>query len=79
MVLLDWWVYTLFGLIAGGILIAVGAAAGAKTETRRPKGLQNFMELVLDTLREPWRKASLQKVIDDLQAKLDAMKAGVKG
>ncbi len=57
MVLLDWWVYTLYGLIAGVVLIAIGAAAGAKTETRHPKGLQNFMEYILDWLREQFSGA----------------------
>ena len=57
MVLLDWWVYTLYGLIAGLILIGISAAAASKPNTRHPKGLQNFMEMVLDTLREQFSGA----------------------
>ena len=57
MELLDWWVYALFGLIAGIILVAIALAAGAKPDARHPKGLQNFMELVLDWLREQFSGA----------------------
>ncbi len=57
MVLLQWWVYAFYGLIAGIVLIAIGLAAGSKPDTRHPKGLQNFMELVLDWLREQFSGA----------------------
>lgn len=57
MVLLDWWVYALYGLISGTVLIGIGFAAGSKPSVRRPSGLQNFMELVLDALREQFSGA----------------------
>ena len=57
MVLLPWWVYTLYGLISGIILIVIGMAAGSKPDTRHPKGLQNFMEYILDWLREQFSGA----------------------
>ena len=57
MVLLDWWVYALYGLIAGVILIVIGMAAGSKPDARHPGGLQNFMEMVLDGLREQFSGA----------------------
>lgn len=57
MVLLDWWVYALYGLIAGLVLICVGYAAGAKANARHPGGLQNFMEYVMDWLREQFSGA----------------------
>lgn len=57
MILLDWWVYALYGLLAGLLLIGLGAAAGSRRDTRHPRGLQNFMELVLDWLREQFSGA----------------------
>ncbi len=57
MVLLPWWVYTLYGLIAGIVLVAISLAAGSKPDTRHPKGLQNFMEYILDWLREQFSGA----------------------
>ena len=57
MVLLPWWVYTLYGLISGLILIVIGMVAGSKPDTRHPKGLQNFMEYILDWLREQFSGA----------------------
>lgn len=57
MTLLPWWVYTLYGLLAGFILVVIGLVAGSKPDTRHPKGLQNFMEYILDTLREQFSGA----------------------
>lgn len=57
MVLLDWWVYALYGLIAGIILVFVSMAAGSKPNARHPSGLQNFMEYILDWLREQFSGA----------------------
>ena len=55
--LLPWWVYTVYGIIAGGILVVIGLLAGSKPDTRHPKGIQNFMEYVLDWLREQFSGA----------------------
>ena len=57
MVLLQWWVYAFYGLIAGIVLIVIGMAAGSKPNARHPKGLQNFMEYLLDLLREQFSGA----------------------
>lgn len=57
MVLLPWWVYTLYGLISGIVLVVISLIAGSKPDTRHPKGLQNFMEYILDWLREQFSGA----------------------
>lgn len=37
------------------------------------------MKPVLDSIKEPWRKAALQRVMDEIQTKLDVLKAPKKG
>ena len=37
------------------------------------------MKPVLDSIKEPWRKAALQRAMDEIQAKLDVLKASKNG